>query len=65
MSSRISPYTRGQRQSTSEDNFPACESRPRRGMRSARVTHRALKFGTKPVCRFVIFATFVVILAAL
>ena len=68
MSSRASNYTRGQRQSMSEDNFPACESRPRRGMPSAhRMTPGTLKFGTKRddlFVRFVIFATFVVILAA-
>ena len=28
---RVSGYTRGRRQSTSADNFPACDARPRRG----------------------------------
>src|SRR5689334_22964917 len=41
MSSRISNYTRGHRQGTSADNFPACESRPRRGMPSASNAVRA------------------------
>ena len=35
MASRASNYTSGMRQSMSEDNFPACEARPRRGMPSA------------------------------
>jgi hypothetical protein len=35
MSLRASSYTRAQRQITSADNFPAGESRPRRGMASA------------------------------
>ena len=34
-SSRANDYTRRKRQSTSADNFPACEARPRRGMPSA------------------------------
>jgi hypothetical protein len=66
MSSRASNYRRGLRQSMSEDNFPACESRPRRGMPSAGGVN-ALKFGTKRdavFVPFVIFVSFVVILAA-
>jgi len=65
MSSRATNYTRGPRQSMSEDNFPACESRPRRGMPSAAFV--AFKFGTKRlvvIVRSVIFLSFVVILAA-
>ena len=49
----------------SEDNFPVCEARPRRGMPSA-LTAWA-QFATKPNCvfvPFVIFLSFVVILAA-
>ena len=46
MSSRSSNYTRGQRQSTSADYFPACESRPRRGMASA-----AGRCDSSDVCR--------------
>ena len=37
---RTSNYTRGQRQSTSADNFPAWESRPRRGMPSSLLDRR-------------------------
>ena len=42
MPPRTSNYTRGERQGMSEDNFPACESRPRRGMPSA--GSRSLRF---------------------
>src|SRR5678816_2797095 len=35
MPQRTGNYTRGPRASTSEDNFPACEARPPRGMRAS------------------------------
>jgi len=64
MSLRISTYTRGLRQSTSGDNFPACEARPRRGMRSARPDAQIRHKTRRVFVPFVIFLSYVVILAA-